>query len=280
MAFTVFITGASSGIGAALAKAYAQKGAVVSLVGRRRDALEQIRAGMNHPEAHPIYAVDVTNEADLHKAAREFIAAHGAPDLVIAAAGISVGTWTEYQEDLVQIRRVFETNVLAMASTFHPFIAPMKAAKKGALVGIASVAGIRGLPGSEAYCASKAAVISYCESLRGELRDSGVSVLTVLPGYVATPLTAQNPYQMPFLLQPEEFAARAIRVIERKCSYAVIPWQMAIVAKLMRALPNPIFDYLFAGKKHKPRADILNVPGDSADPSAPNAPSAPDERAS
>lgn len=259
MTFTVFITGASSGIGAALAQEYAQKGAIVGLVGRRREVLEEVRASMNHPENHEIYAVDVTIEDDLHNAARAFVAQHGAPDLVIAAAGISVGTWTEYPEDLAQIRRVFETNVFAMASTFHPFIAPMKAAKKGSLVGIASVAGIRGLPGSEAYCASKAAVINYCESLRGELRDSGVSVLTISPGYVATPLTAKNPYQMPFLLQPDEFARRAVRVIERKCSYAVIPWQMAIVAKLMRALPNPLFDKLFAGKKHKPRAQTLNT---------------------
>jgi short-subunit dehydrogenase len=86
-----------------------------------------------------------------------------------------------------------------------------------------------------------------------------VSVLTVLPGYVATPLTEKNPYQMPFLLQPDEFARRAVRVIERKCSYAVIPWQMGIVAKLMRMLPNPLFDKLFAGKKYKPRADVLNA---------------------
>lgn len=259
MAFTVFITGASSGIGAALAQEYAQKGAIVGMVGRRHEVLEQVRSSMNHPENHEIYAADVTVDAQLHEAARAFIAKHGVPDVVIAAAGISVGTWTEYYEDLAQIRRVFETNVFAMSSTFHPFIAPMKEAKKGSLVGIASVAGIRGLPGSEAYCASKAAVISYCESLRGELRDSGVSILTISPGYVATPLTAKNPYQMPFLLQPEEFARRAIRVIERKCSYSVIPWQMAIVAKLMRALPNPLFDKLFAGKKHKPRANVLNA---------------------
>ena len=259
MNFTVFITGASSGIGAALAQEYARKGAIVGLVGRRREALETVRATMNHPEAHSIYALDVNHESDLHAAARDFMTQHGAPDLVIAAAGISVGTWTEYYEDLAHIRRVFETNIFAMTSTFHPFIAPMKAAGKGALVGIASVAGIRGLPGSEAYCASKAAVISYCESLRGELRGSGVSVLTVLPGYVATPLTEKNPYQMPFLLQPDEFARRAVRVIERKCSYAVIPWQMGIVAKLMRMLPNPLFDKLFAGKKYKPRADVLNA---------------------
>ena len=253
MTQTVFITGASSGIGLALARKYAQQGATLGLLGRRADVLEQVRASLDNTERHTTYAVDVCIESDLHAAARDFITQHGAPDIVIAAAGISTGTWTEHYEDLAQIRRIFETNVLAMASTFHPFIAPMKARGQGTLVGIASVAGIRGLAGSEAYCASKAAVINYCESLRGELRKTGVSVLTISPGYVATPLTAQNPYQMPFLLQPDEFATRAVHTIARKTSYAVIPWQMAVVAKLMRMLPNAWFDALFANKKHKPR---------------------------
>ena len=253
MAFTVFITGASSGIGAALAQEYAQKGAVVGLVGRRREVLEDVRARMNHPENHEIYAADVTVETELHDAARAFIAKHGAPDVVIAAAGISVGTWTEYYEDLAHIRRVFETNVFAMASTFHPFIAPMKAAKKGSLVGIASVAGIRGLPGSEAYCASKAAVISYCESLRGELRASGVRVVTICPGYVDTPLTRENRYRMPFLMAPEAFAERAFQAIEAGSSYRVIPWQMGVVAKLLRILPNAWFDRLLQGRPRKHR---------------------------
>ena len=253
MTQTVFITGASSGIGLALARKYAQQGATLGLLGRRADVLEQVRASLDNTERHTTYAVDVCIESDLHAAARDFITQHGAPDIVIAAAGISTGTWTEHYEDLAQIRRIFETNVLAMASTFHPFIAPMKARGQGTLMGIASVAGIRGLAGSEAYCASKAAVINYCESLRGELRKTGVSVLTISPGYVATPLTAQNPYQMPFLLQPDEFATRAVHTIARKTSYAVIPWQMAVVAKLMRMLPNAWFDALFANKKHKPR---------------------------
>jgi hypothetical protein len=129
----------------------------------------------------------------------------------------------------------------------------MRARRSGALVGIASVAAIRGLPGHGAYCASKAAVVAYCESLRGECRDAGVHVVTLLPGYIDTPLTARNRYAMPFLLQPAEFADRAYRAIERGVSYRVIPWQMGLVAKLMRVLPNPLFDRLFAGRGRKRR---------------------------
>lgn len=260
----VFITGASSGIGAALARQYAAQGAVVGLVGRRLAALQAVVAEMAQPVKgeHRCYAVDVCDFAAVKNAAEDFITRYGAPDVVIAAAGISQGTWTEYAEDLPHFRAVFETNVLAMPNTFHPFIAPMKTRGRGTLVGIASVAGIRGLPGSEAYCASKAAVISYCESLRGELRASGVRVLTIAPGYVATPLTAHNPYKMPFLMQPDDFAAHAVRAIARQTSYTVIPWQMGVVAKLLRLLPNFLFDRLFANKQYKPRA--------TDNPSAPN----------
>ena len=113
-------------------------------------------------------------------------------------------------------------------------------------MGIGSVAGIRGLPGHGAYCASKAAVISYCESLRGELRPHGVRVVTVSPGYIDTPLTQQNRYSMPFLMQPADFADRAFRTIQAGVSYRVIPWQMGVVAKLLRLLPNALFDRVLA----------------------------------
>jgi short-subunit dehydrogenase len=129
----------------------------------------------------------------------------------------------------------------------------MRAGRSGVLVGIGSVAGIRGLPGHAAYCASKAAVISYCESLRGECRGTGVSVVTLLPGYIDTPLTRGNPYAMPFLLSAESFAERAYQAIVSRASYRVIPWQMGVVAKLMRLLPNALFDRTFAGRPRKPR---------------------------
>ena len=188
----VFITGASSGIGAALAREFAARGASLGLVARRREGLASLVAAL--PGRHHIYAVDVTDTAAIVAAGSEFESASGGADLVIANAGVSVGVKTEHYEDLAQFRQVFDTNVLAMASTFHPFIAPMKARRRGTLVGIASVAGIRGLPGSEAYCASKSAVITYCESLRVELSKSQIRVVTISPGFVRTELTANNPY--------------------------------------------------------------------------------------
>ena len=144
-----------------------------------------------------------------------------------------------------------------MAATFSPFIAAMKAEVTSGralrLVGIASVAGIRGLPGAEAYSASKAATIAYLESLRLELRASGIKVVTIAPGYIATPMTAINPYRMPFLLPADEAARRFARAIARGVSYTVIPWQMGVVAKLLRLLPNALYDRLFAGAPRKPK---------------------------
>jgi short-subunit dehydrogenase len=181
------------------------------------------------------------------------LAQQGVPDAVIANAGISVGVDTSVREDIDVIARTFATNNVGLAATFHPFVQAMTQRGSGALVGIASVAGIRGLPGHGAYCASKAAVISYCESLRGELRPSGVKVVTICPGYIDTPLTRQNRYSMPFLMQPEEFAERAFRTIEAGTSYRVIPWQMGLVAKLLRLLPDALYDKLLAGRPRKHR---------------------------
>jgi hypothetical protein len=247
----VFLTGASSGIGAALAAEFARRGATLGLVARRREPLEALAAGL--PGRHHCHAVDVTDKDALVAAAATFEQATGGADLVIANAGISVGVLTEYYEDLDAFGDVFATNVLAMAYTFHPFIAPMRARGRGTLVGIGSVSGIRGLPGSEAYCASKAAVISYCESLRVELKRAGVKVVTISPGFVRTPLTAKNPYRMPFLMEPEAFARQAADAMLAGVSYRVIPWQMGVVAKLLRLLPNALFDRAFGNRPYKPR---------------------------
>ena len=250
----VFITGASSGIGQAFALRYHQAGYRLALVARRTAEVQAWAASKNLPaDRFAVYAADVRDATAIAQAGRACIAAQGLPDVVIANAGISVGIDTAVFEDLEVMRSVFETNNLGMAATFHPFIVPMRERGSGTLAGIASVAGIRGLPGHGAYCASKAAVISYLESLRGEMRPSGVKVVTVLPGYVATPLTSENRYSMPFLMQPEVFADKAFNAITAGSSYRVIPWQMGVVAKLMRLLPNPVFDRLLVGRERKQR---------------------------
>jgi hypothetical protein len=253
----VFITGASSGIGAALARRYAEQGASLGLLARREQVLRQLAAELPNSSAHRCYAVDVTDHAALAAAAADFISAGDGVDVVIASAGISVGTLTEHREDLEVFDEVFAVNVGATVATFAPFIAGMKAqaanGRAARLVGVASVAGIRGLPGAGAYSASKAAVIAYCESLRLELKRSGIKVVTIAPGYVDTPMTRGNAYPMPFLLPADEFAARAVNAIERGVSYRVIPWQMGVAAKLLRLLPNWMYDAAFSRAPHKAR---------------------------
>lgn len=247
----VFLTGASSGIGEALARHYATAGATLGLAARRGDRLSELVTAL--PGEHACYPLDVADAAALQAAAGDFIGRFGCPDIVIANAGISVGTLADDADDVHAFRRILETNVLGMAQTLQPFIAAMKARGSGRLVGIASVAGIRGLPGAGAYCASKAATIVYLEALRGELRGSGVEVVTIVPGYIATPMTAVNRYPMPFLLAADAAARRFARAIDRGTSYTVIPWQMGVVAKLLRLLPNPLFDAIFARAGRKPR---------------------------
>ena len=250
----VFITGASSGLGAALARQYAAQGATLGLLARRGDSLATLIASLPHSERHRAYAVDVRDHAAINDAAQDFLAHAGGIDVVIANAGISVGTLTEYAEDIAVFADIIATNVVATAATFAPFIATMRAqATPGRLVGIGSVAGIRGLPGAEAYSASKAAVISYCESLRLEMKPYSIRVVTLCPGYIDTPMTQANPYPMPFLMAPEKFAVRAAQVIAAGSSYAVIPWQMGVVAKVLRMLPNPVYDWAFGKAPHKPR---------------------------
>lgn len=252
----IFITGASSGIGQALAWRYYQAGYTLALVARR---MEEIQAWAQSQALdatrYRIYRADVSVIESIVAAGQACLAELGLPDVVIANAGISVGMDTGVRSDLDVMVRTFNTNNVGLAATFHPFVRAMEQRGSGALVGIGSVAGIRGLPGHGAYCASKAAVINYCESLRGELRSSGVKVVTLCPGYIDTPLTRQNRYSMPFLMQPEAFAERAFDAIAQGATYRVIPWQMGWVAKALRALPNGVFDKVLAGRPRKRRQD-------------------------
>jgi len=247
----VLITGASSGIGAALAREYVRRGAMLGLVARRAPALQQLAEALGSRSC--VYQADVRDARSMKDVAADFVARHGGADVVIANAGVSAGTLTEHGEDHEVFREIMDINVLGMVHTFSPFLPGMRAARSGTLVGIASVAGVRGLPGAGAYSASKSAAITYLESLRVETRGSGVRVLTIAPGYIDTPMTERNPYPMPFMLPAEVAARRMIEAIERARPYTVVPWQMGLVALGLRALPRWAYDRLFARAPHKPR---------------------------
>jgi short-subunit dehydrogenase len=247
----IFITGASTGIGAALARHYAGPDTAVGLFARRRDLLEGLAASL--PGQSAVYAADITDTAAIAAAAQDYLARFGAPDLVIANAGISVGTHGDELKDVDKLRRVLEVNVAGLAATLAAFAPAMRAAGTGTLCGIASVAGFRGLPGAGAYSTSKAAAITWLEALRAELRGSGVSVVTLCPGYIDTPMTQVNKYRMPFLIGADDAARRFARAIAAKRRLAVIPWQMALVSLLMRALPGWLYDRLAARAPRKPR---------------------------
>ena len=247
----VVITGGSSGIGEALAREYARRGAILALIARRADLLAGLKNTL--PATVATYAADVRDAQAMQQAAGDFISRFGCPDVVIANAGISGGTLTEKAEDLEVFQNILDTNVMGMVKTFQPFLARMREQKHGTLVGIASISGFRGLPGAGAYSASKAAAISTLESLRVELHGSGISVLTVCPGYIATAMTANNPYPMPFIISAEAAAKKIIRAIERQRRFLVIPWQMAVLGRVLKILPYWLYDRLFAKAPHKPR---------------------------
>ncbi len=251
----VFITGASSGIGQALAQRFYQAGFDLALVARRTDVvLTWAKEQGVAPHRYRVYQADVSNTDSIVAAGKSCVDSQGLPEVVIANAGISIGLDTAVRSDLDVMQTIFATNNIGLAATFHPFITAMAARGSGTLVGIGSVAGIRGIPGHGGYSASKAAVIAYCESLRGEMRGAGVRVVTLCPGYIDTPLTRQNRYSMPFLMPVDAFANEAFKAILAGKSYRVIPWQMGIVAKILRLLPNALMDRIFSGRPRKQRA--------------------------
>jgi len=263
--FKIFITGASSGIGNALAHEYAKRfadtGAIIGLAARRSEHLQKLATELQlqYKISCAIYPLDVRDADALQAAAQDFMQQHGTPNIVIANAGASRGTLTEHKEDIKAFQAIFDINVMGMMHTFQPFIAAMKLAaangETAQLVGVASVAGIRGIPGSGAYSASKAAVISYCESLRTEMQHFNIAVSTIAPGYIRTPMTEINQYKMPFLMNADVFAEKFVNAVAGKVRFKIIPWQMGVIARVMRLIPPRLWDYLMKNTPHKKRID-------------------------
>ena len=246
------ITGACGGLGQALARAALGRGDVVALVGLNPSALGALHALA--PERCRIYTPDVADAVAMQAMARDWMAHHGTPDAVIANAGVAGGFDTVEADDLAVMRRMLEINLLGVATTFQPFLAAMKTTgRPAALVGVASIAGWRGMPGNGAYCASKGGLIRYLESLRAELRGSPVTVHTVSPGYLRTALTAGNRFAMPGLMEPNDAARQLLWAVARGREHIVLPRRIGWLSQSLSLLPARWHDRILLGQPRKPR---------------------------
>ena len=249
---TILITGASSGIGAALARAYAAPGKSLALTGRHAGRLDAVAEQCRVQGAEVTTAVlDVTDRLAL----ADWIAAMdeaGPLDLVIANAGISGGTdKAAGGEGTDQARRIFAVNLDGVVNTVMPAIAAMRTRRCGQIAVMSSLAGFRGFPGAPAYCASKAAVKAWGESLRGSLRGDGIAVSVICPGFVASPMTDVNPFPMPLLMEVGRAAALIKRRLARDHSRIAFPWPLYLVVWLLGALPPWLTDRLLARMPEK-----------------------------
>ena len=241
----ILITGASSGLGAALAIAYAKAGVTLALSGRDASRLARTAETCRLQGASVHSAiVDVGDAAATARWIAEIDDAHPL-DLVIANAGISGGTGSGGESD-EQTREIFKINVDGVVNTALPALARMAARGKGQVAIMSSLAGFRGLPGAPAYCASKAAVRIWGEALRGEYASRGVDVNVICPGYVETPMTSVNKFPMPFLMPPDRAAQIMKRGLARNKARIAYPWPMYALVRLIAALPQAVMDPLVA----------------------------------
>jgi short-subunit dehydrogenase len=235
---TAVITGASSGIGRALAKALAAHGARVGVTARRAELLgelvHEVRAAGGTIEAVP---ADVADRVAIESAISVLSEKLGPVDLLIANAGVAVPSGVgPHQVDAVE--QMMRVNFLGVVYAFDAVLDAMRARSSGHLVAISSLAAYKGLPGSAGYCASKAAVNAYCEGLRIELRPGGVAVTAVCPGFIATPMTEHNPRPMPMLMTPDEAARRILVALRRKPAVFAFPWPMRVLMEVAKWAPD------------------------------------------
>lgn len=247
----IVITGASSGLGAALALEYARPETVLGLIGRDNDRLEAIARYCQQQGTTVITgSVDVTNGPALAQWLEDFDNQHPI-DLCIANAGISAGTGGG-GESAEQARHIFNVNVNGVINTITPVAERMKTRGKGQISLVSSIAGFRGSPTAPAYSASKAAVRYYAQALRGEFSPFGVDVSVICPGFIETPMTSVNPFPMPFILKPDKAAEIIRKKLSANKAKIIFPWPMAVMAKIQNMLPDTLMDRVYRAVPAKP----------------------------
>ncbi len=238
----VFLTGASSGIGEALAVALAKKGAILGLLARREDLLNELASKCeSHGGRARVFACDVTDEMAVEDAAQALRDEFGHIDILICNAGIG---GPKHAKDLTtaDVKKVVEVNFMGAVNAVTSVLPSMIRNGSGQLVAISSLAGFRGLPRSASYSASKGAMTNFFESLRLDLIGSGVSVTVIQPGFILTPLTAQRKNRLPFLMSLDDAIPKFIHAIERRKRFSAFPWQLATFVRLGRVFPGWLYD--------------------------------------
>ncbi len=242
---SLVITGASSGLGAALARAYGQTGAALALTGRDRPRLAAVADACRLQGATVRTAtIDVRDRDGLATWLREVDAARPI-DLVIANAGVSAGTGGG-GESAEQAARIAAINVDGVLNTVLPLVPRLVARRRGQIAIMSSLASFRGFPGAPAYCASKAFARVWGEALRGELASHGVGVSVICPGFVESRMTAVNTFKMPLLMPAERAAAIIVRGLTRNQARIAFPWRLYAAVRLVAALPSSLVDPLMA----------------------------------
>jgi NADP-dependent 3-hydroxy acid dehydrogenase YdfG len=249
---TVFLTGASSGIGEGMALALARRGAVLGLVARRREMLEDLAERCEKAGGTArVFAVDVTDAAAIGDAARSFREEYGHFDVLIANAGIGGNDDKTREYDPEAVKNVVDINLLGAVNAVHAVVADMIERGSGQLVAISSLAGIRGLPKSAAYSASKAGMTAFFESVRLDLADKGVSVTIIQPGFIKTPLTSGRHNKMPFLMELDDAIPHFINAIEKRKRFAAFPWPLATLVRAGKFFPSWLYDRIAGRARYR-----------------------------
>jgi short-subunit dehydrogenase len=232
------VTGASSGIGWALCKELAARGCKVGLLARRRQQLEQLAKEIEHAGGTAaLAAADVGNREQTLEAIHALSATLGPVDLLVANAGVGAPTLVD-PINIGDIEKMIRVNLLGVIYSIEAVLPEMLKRGNGHLAAVSSMASYKGLPGESAYCASKAGVNIYMEGLRIQLRDRGIAVTTICPGFVKTPMTAVNEFHMPFVMEAETAARRIARALERRVKVYNFPKRMSVLMKFTALLPD------------------------------------------
>ncbi len=248
----VLLTGASSGIGEALAIAMARKGAILGLLARRKELLQRLAAECESVGGTArVFACDVTDENSVAAAADDFFAEFDRIDILIANAGIGGNDAETRALNPVAVKKVIDINLMGAANSVHAVLPRMVKRGSGQIVAISSLAGFRGLPKSAAYSASKAGMTAFFESCRLDLKYTGVSVTIIQPGFIKTPLTAGRSSKMPFLMDLDAAIPLFLKAIEKKKKFAAFPWQLATIVRAGKFMPAWFYDRIAGRARYR-----------------------------